>query len=146
MPADGEKNKGKPSATLKLIYYKYLKNCQKGKLLVLDVDRTICDFGSNLYTSKNPTIPRPYLYEFLKAVHEHYDLALWSATNYDVILAKMACLDILDNKNFKINFVVDKTSMTSTKLTCSGDCCKVIMISFKIYFFNFNIFRQKLSR
>lgn len=49
---------------------------------------------------------RPYLDEFLTAAYEHYDIAIWSATNMKWIELKMAELGVANHANFKPSFYV----------------------------------------
>lgn len=101
------------------------------KLLVLDLDHTLMHFDSkeegqvgstssstnhNFYRANhNETycnvMKRPYLEYFLTCVYSHYDICLWSQTHWKWIEIKCNELGISGNRNFKICFVLDKSSM-----------------------------------
>ncbi|EJD02204.1 HAD IIID h [Fomitiporia mediterranea MF3/22] len=84
------------------------------KLLVLDIDYTILDTKPLIEGSLPPIeCARPKLHEFLEAVYPHYDICIWSQTSWMWLEAKLHELGMIgsDRNNYKINFVLDKTSM-----------------------------------
>ncbi|KAI5119947.1 hypothetical protein M0805_002136 [Coniferiporia weirii] len=84
------------------------------KLLVLDIDYTILDTKPLLEGSLPPTeCARPLLHEFLEAVYPHYDICIWSQTSWIWLETKLHGLGMIgsDLRQYKINFVLDKTCM-----------------------------------
>eukprot|EP01035_Chromulina_nebulosa_P007217 gene7217-9741_t len=80
------------------------------KLLVLDLDHTLLDFTRKEALDIH-RMKRPFMDEFLTAVYPYYDLALWSQTHWKYIDIKVTQLGIVPNPNYKICFILDKTSM-----------------------------------
>jgi len=82
------------------------------KLIVLDLDRTLFDFKKtgNVFDTM-----RPGLVPFLCECWKHYNIAIWSATSWNWLEIKLTELNLLTNPNFRISFVLDKTSMFSVK-------------------------------
>lgn len=84
---------------------------RQGKgLLVLDLDHTIVHF-----TSKE-NIPieqqkRPHMDIFMEECYKHYDIAIWSQTRWHWIEIKMNEMNMFNNPNYKVCFILDKTSM-----------------------------------
>ncbi|CEM38764.1 unnamed protein product [Vitrella brassicaformis CCMP3155] len=78
------------------------------KLLVLDIDRTLYDHKSrDLQRAK-----RPGLDSFMEAVYPHYDIAVWSATNWTALEAKCTEMGLLNSlPKFAVSFVLDKSAM-----------------------------------
>ncbi|KAJ3120461.1 hypothetical protein HK098_004575 [Nowakowskiella sp. JEL0407] len=56
---------------------------------------------------------RPGLHEMLAAVYPYYDIVIWSQTSWRWLEAKITELGMLTSPNYKIAFVLDKTSMFS---------------------------------
>ncbi|KAA1469377.1 HAD IIID h [Dentipellis sp. KUC8613] len=83
------------------------------KLLVLDIDYTILDTKPLTSGALPPAeCARPHLHEFLTAVYPHYDICIWSQTSWVWLETKLVELGMLGaNRNYKISFVLDKTSM-----------------------------------
>ena len=52
------------------------------KLLILDLDHTILDFTSTDETLSAEDMKRPFMDEFLTALHPYYDIAIWSQTHW----------------------------------------------------------------
>lgn len=111
-------------------------HAQQRKLVVLDLDNTLCDFGANALNNNNSTIPRPYLHEFLKTIYKYYDITLWSAQPYEDILMKMKTLNILDNEYFKINFILTRDHMKSMFMKC---CNKHRLVKFLLFYIFLNL-------
>eukprot|EP01006_Ploeotia_vitrea_P034854 TRINITY_DN65807_c5_g1_i1.p1 TRINITY_DN65807_c5_g1~~TRINITY_DN65807_c5_g1_i1.p1 ORF type:complete len:384 (-),score=49.09 TRINITY_DN65807_c5_g1_i1:168-1319(-) len=87
---------------------------RKGKrLLVLDIDYTIFDCKSTAETIH--VLKRPYLDNFLTLAYKYYDLVFWSQTSWRWIEAKLTEMGILLSSNFKVTFVLDKTSMPTVE-------------------------------
>ena len=79
-------------------------------LLVLDLDHTIVHFTSK----ENVPIEeqkRPFMEKFLTEVYAHYDIAIWSQTRWHWIEIKMNEMNMFHNPNYKVCFMLDKTSM-----------------------------------
>eukprot|EP00656_Telonema_subtile_P019028 TRINITY_DN20339_c0_g1_i3.p1 TRINITY_DN20339_c0_g1~~TRINITY_DN20339_c0_g1_i3.p1 ORF type:complete len:354 (-),score=83.71 TRINITY_DN20339_c0_g1_i3:222-1283(-) len=83
------------------------------KLLVLDLDYTMFDCKGNP-SRPISELKRPYTNQFLSALWQSYDIVIWSQTSWRWLEAKITELGFLDPTNdFKISFVLDKTSMFS---------------------------------
>jgi len=83
------------------------------KLLVLDIDYTLFDHRSVAETGWE--LMRPYLHEFLETAYQHYDIAIWSATNMKWIEEKMKLLGCTTNPNYKLAFYLDSRAMISVE-------------------------------
>ena len=109
------------------------------KLLVLDLDYTLFDCkatslevvtdgdstesapsgSSNSSTTFSVPISqprdalRPGTHEFLTAMHEHYDLAVWSQTSRRTLHLKLTALGMLDHPNYRLVFFLDRSTMFS---------------------------------
>mmetsp|Transcript_53909 Transcript_53909/g.122871 ORF Transcript_53909/g.122871 Transcript_53909/m.122871 type:complete len:390 (+) Transcript_53909:34-1203(+) len=79
-------------------------------LLVLDLDHTILDFSRH---DELPAVQakRPGMDHFLTQCHRHYDIVIWSATHWRWLEVKLTELGMLTHPNYKICFVLDKSSM-----------------------------------
>jgi ubiquitin-like domain-containing CTD phosphatase 1 len=83
---------------------------RKGKkLLVLDLDYTLFDMKSA--ASSWAELLRPYAHEFLAAMYQEFDIVIWSQTSWKWLEIKLTELGLLTNPNYKICFVLDKSSM-----------------------------------
>jgi len=89
------------------------------RLLVLDLDNTLFDFGARRHVSLQETM-RPGLFNFLEEVFKYYNIAIWSATNWHWVEIKLTELGILTNLKFNISFVLEKSSMLSFKSIKKG--------------------------
>eukprot|EP00924_Labyrinthula_sp_SR-Ha-C_P015899 snap_masked-scaffold_4-processed-gene-12.36-mRNA-1 protein AED:0.39 eAED:0.39 QI:0/-1/0/1/-1/1/1/0/399 len=71
---------------------------RQGKwLLVLDLDKTLLHFSSNMTRQQNIQDQlRPYLFEFLSRMYKYFDLAIWSQTHYQYIEIKLLELGFLE--------------------------------------------------
>lgn len=79
------------------------------KLLVLDLDYTLFDCRS---TAPNfHELARPGLHRFLASVYRYYDIVVWSQTSWRWLEAKLTELSMLSSNDFKLTFVLDKSSM-----------------------------------
>ncbi|KAF2895077.1 hypothetical protein ILUMI_11106 [Ignelater luminosus] len=88
--------------------YKALSEPRPGKkLVVLDIDRTIFDYGS----SNMCCATRPFLEIFLKGIYDNFDIGIWSATDMDSVLAKLFAMGMLDNPNYKVLFCLNVNAM-----------------------------------
>jgi len=87
------------------------------KLIVLDLDQTLFDFGSRSQTSSPSHTIRPGLADFLTACWKHYNIVIWSATAWNWVEIKLTELGLLFHHGFKISFVLDKTTMFNVKST-----------------------------
>ncbi|ETV75995.1 HAD hydrolase, family IIID, variant 2 [Aphanomyces astaci] len=85
------------------------------KLLVLDLDHTLMDISATKTSNDIPIsrFHRPYIHEFLKLVHQRYDIGIWSQTSWRWIEIKLTELGMLTTPDYCINFILDKTSMFS---------------------------------
>jgi len=83
------------------------------KLLVLDIDYTLFDHRS--VAEAGWELMRPYLHEFLETAYQHYDIAIWSATNMKWIEEKMKLLGCTTNPNYKLAFYLDSRAMISVE-------------------------------
>jgi len=83
------------------------------KLLVLDIDYTLFDHRS--VAESGWELMRPYLHEFLENAYQHYDIAIWSATNMRWIEEKMKLLGCTNNPNYKLAFYLDSRAMISVE-------------------------------
>lgn len=84
------------------------------KLLVLDLDHTILHFTSKEEIASE-RMKRPYMDSFLSEVYPYYDIAVWSQTHWKWLEIKLTELGMLMHPNYKICFVLDKSSMFSTE-------------------------------
>uniref|UniRef100_A0A7S0SZ94 FCP1 homology domain-containing protein n=1 Tax=Chromulina nebulosa TaxID=96789 RepID=A0A7S0SZ94_9STRA len=91
------------------------------KLLILDLDHTLVDFTSMDITVSVDEMKRPFMDYFLAQAYQYYDLAIWSQTNWAWVEVKITELGLLNNKDYKICFVLDKTSMFSIR----GSRCNI---------------------
>jgi len=89
------------------------------KLVVLDLDNTLFDFGARKVTTLNDTM-RPGLFPFLQEIFQFYNIAVWSATNWHWVEIKLTELGILTNIKFNICFVLDKSAMIKVKSMKKG--------------------------
>ncbi|XP_031563519.1 ubiquitin-like domain-containing CTD phosphatase 1 [Actinia tenebrosa] len=83
------------------------------KLLVLDVDYTLFDHKSS--AEYGYELMRPYLHEFLTSAFEDYNIIIWSATSMKWIEAKMKELNVTNNPNYKICFLLDSSAMITVQ-------------------------------
>jgi len=82
------------------------------KLLVLDLDYTLFDARSSAPTVAE--LGRPGLHQFLATCYEaNYDLVIWSQTSWRWLEAKITELAMLTSPDYKISWVMDRTSMFS---------------------------------
>jgi ubiquitin-like domain-containing CTD phosphatase 1 len=107
-------NKQKLEAMIKKAEINVMNPPRPGKnLLVLDLDHTLLHFKDH------QSHKRPHTIEFLRALYPHYDLCVWSQTKWIYIEHKLQGLGILgldsETPDFKITFVLDKTSMVKIK-------------------------------
>lgn len=82
------------------------------KLLVLDLDLTLFD-TKGMQTTPMSELARPGLHRFLACCYRYYDLVIWSQTSWRWLEAKLTELNMLTNNDYKISFVLDRTSMFS---------------------------------
>lgn len=82
------------------------------KLLVLDLDYTLMD-TKGMQTQSLSDLARPGLHRFLACCYRSYDIVVWSQTSWRWLEAKLTELSMLTNENYKITFVLDRTSMFS---------------------------------
>jgi len=83
------------------------------RLLVLDIDYTILDTKPLTSGALPPAeCARPGLHEFLELIYPYYDICIWSQTSWVWLETKLVELEMVgSDKNYKISFVLDKTSM-----------------------------------
>lgn len=82
------------------------------KLLVLDLDLTLFD-TKGMQRTPMSQLARPGLHRFLACCYANYDLVIWSQTSWRWLEAKLTELDMLMHPDYKISFVLDRTSMFS---------------------------------
>lgn len=82
------------------------------KLLVLDLDLTLFD-TKGMQSTPMAQLARPGLHRFLACCYTNYDLVIWSATGWRYVEAKLTELNMLMHPDYKISFVLDRTSMFS---------------------------------
>lgn len=105
-----KKIQNKLSSAVHELTINYINPSRPGKhLLVLDIDYTIYDMKSN-GTDFN-LLRRPYTDHMLATLYTQYDICFWSQTNWRYLEAKLTELGILTHTNYKILFVLDKSSM-----------------------------------
>ncbi|CAN8065370.1 unnamed protein product [Agarophyton chilense] len=83
------------------------------KLLVLDLDYTL--FDSKGKSSAIADWARPGLHLFLASAYRSYDIVVWSQTSWRWLEAKLTGLSMLFSSNYKLSFVLDRSSMFSVK-------------------------------
>jgi ubiquitin-like domain-containing CTD phosphatase 1 len=81
------------------------------KLLVLDLDYTLYDCKGNAELIAEHG--RPGLHRFLSCCYRYYDIVIWSQTSWRWLEAKLTELSMLFHSDYKISFVLDRTSMFS---------------------------------
>lgn len=81
------------------------------KLLVLDLDCTLFDCRSTAVNFHD--LARPGLHQFLASMYRFYDIVVWSQTSWCRLEVKLTELSMLSSENFKLTFVLDRTSMFS---------------------------------
>ncbi|CAK4464541.1 hypothetical protein Ae201684P_022444 [Aphanomyces euteiches] len=85
------------------------------KLLVLDLDHTLMDITATKDASISiDRFRRPFMHEFLTTVWQKFDIGIWSQTSWKWIEIKLTELGMLTTPDYRINFILDKTSMFST--------------------------------
>lgn len=67
------------------------------KCLVLDIDYTIYDCRGA--AERVADLGRPGLHEFMTAAYEHYDIVMWSQTNWRYLEAKLTELYVIDESH-----------------------------------------------
>lgn len=82
------------------------------KLLVLDLDYTLID-TKGMQNQAMSELSRPGLHRFLACCYRKYDLVVWSQTSWRWLEAKLTELSMLMHSDYKISFVLDRTSMFS---------------------------------
>lgn len=82
---------------------------QGKKLLVLDLDYTLFDCRSPAQNFDD--LARPGLHSFLASVYRFYDIVVWSQTSWRWLEAKLTELSMLSSEQYKLAFVLDRTSM-----------------------------------
>ena len=78
------------------------------KLLVLDLDYTLFDCRGG---GPIENLGRPGLHEFLASAYHWYDIVVWSQTSWRWLEAKLTGLSVLFSSEYKLTFVLDRTSM-----------------------------------
>lgn len=82
------------------------------KLVVLDIDSTICDFDSlDLRYAA-----RPFLIIFLRGIYKYFDIGIWSATDMDIVEEKMNVLGLSNDPKYKILFYMSQAAMVVATL------------------------------
>ncbi|XP_011315012.1 uncharacterized protein [Fopius arisanus] len=76
---------------------------QQKKLLVLDIDYTLCNPDCRL--------ARPYLHEFLAKVYKYYDIVIWAGSNRNWTYGALTDLNILITRIYRIAFYLDEQAM-----------------------------------
>jgi len=90
---------------------------RKGKrLLVLDLDQTLFDCRS---VAPIDQLARPGLHPFLGSAYRDYDICIWSQTSWRWLEAKVTELGMLTHPDYRIAFVLDRTSMFSVRSSIS---------------------------
>ncbi|PXF46614.1 Ubiquitin-like domain-containing CTD phosphatase 1 [Gracilariopsis chorda] len=79
------------------------------RLLVLDLDYTL--FDSKGIAATVADLGRPGLHAFLASVYPSYDIVVWSQTSWRWLEAKLTSLSMLFATDYKLSFVLDRTSM-----------------------------------
>lgn len=91
------------------------------KLLVLDLDYTLFDMRSEPHPESGWNIlRRPFTHRFLTAAYQHYEIVIWSQTSWRWLELKLTELGILTHTDYKVLFVLDKTSMFRIESVQSG--------------------------
>jgi ubiquitin-like domain-containing CTD phosphatase 1 len=80
------------------------------KLLVLDLDYTLFDC-KGMGTEMISDLARPGMHQFLTTTYEYYDIVIWSQTSWRWLEAKLTELSMLTHNNYKLCFVLDRSSM-----------------------------------
>lgn len=105
-------NKAKLQSMCQKIKIELLHQLDHGKkLLVLDLDRTLFDHKSQ--ATHIGQLMRPGLHEFLVAMSEHYNIAIWSQSSWRRLEMKLTELGLLTHPEYRIHFVMDVTTMFS---------------------------------
>lgn len=88
------------------------------RLLVLDLDYTLFDCRSTAPSIAE--LGRPGLHAFLASAYRWYDIVVWSQTSWRWLEAKLTGLSMLFSDDYKISFVLDRTSMFSVTSKKNG--------------------------
>ncbi|KAI9168170.1 orotate phosphoribosyltransferase [Blastocladiella emersonii ATCC 22665] len=111
-----------PVVVEKLIQYakkttiNFINEPRPGKrLLVLDLDYTI--FDCKAVASNPQDLLRPGTHEFLAAVYQHYDIAVWSQTHWSALEAKVTDTGLISHPAYRLSFVLTKSAMFSVTTT-----------------------------
>jgi len=92
----------------------------KKKLLVLDLDHTLFDFGRRDHVNTLAETMRPGLVPFLTQAWKNYNIAIWSATSWTWLEIKLIEFGLLPNRHFQFSFVLDKSAMFSVTSNRNG--------------------------
>lgn len=99
------------------------------KLLVLDLDQTVCDCSPYPTDKISNQDRRPYLTKFLNTVYEFYDIVIWSATDKLVVLDKIQQLKLYSERS-KLLFHLDIDDMLKIKMPIKGKLTETCVSSF----------------
>lgn len=101
--------------------FSYIHEPRKGKpCLVLDLDHTLLHFSVKKGGKKAYKLIRPYMHEFLTRVYKHYDIGIWSQTNWRWVEVKLYELGMLNHPDYRLCFVLDDSHQIP--LTMSYKC------------------------
>lgn len=108
------------------------------RLLVLDIDLTLAEFGDlEPITSKTSNM-RKHMQFFLTMVYRYYDIVIWSGTVMEYVMKKLTAMDMLENDNFKLLCALDITYMVRIKSMMYGmvkvSIAKLLLTFFINYF------------
>ena len=75
----------------------------------------------------------------LASVYPYYDLAIWSQTHWKYIDIKVHQLGIVGNPNFKVCFILDKTSMYDLSSDRTASNKVALLFTFPLIFVHFHL-------
>jgi len=115
----------------------------KKKLLVLDLDNTLFDFGGRKRTYSLAETMRPGLIEFLSVIFQYYNIVIWSATDWKWLEIKLIEFGLIPHAKFSFCFVLDKSCMFTVKSKRKGEMMEHTVKALGIIWTKFPQFNQK---
>ncbi|CEM01776.1 unnamed protein product [Vitrella brassicaformis CCMP3155] len=100
----------------------------KRKLLVLDLDYTVFDCKGDPRAIQDAK--RPFLDHFMETVYAHYDIAVWSQTEWKWVEMKCTELGFLTSPKYAVNFVLDSRQKDGTSRTHEVKALEIIWAKF----------------
>ena len=113
------------------------------KLIVFDLDYTLFDCKSS--ANHISELARPGMHDLLIAIYPFYEIVIWSQTSWKWLEMKITELGLLTHSDYKIAFVMDRTSMFSVQSHSAGKLIKHEVKALEIIYAKFPHFSAKNS-